>query len=57
MTIMKNIMKMKRTQSKEHNVENFLICDVAYKTPYDVKTLRIISDKKDKYIRKFDRTK
>lgn len=39
------------------NVENFLICDVAYKTPYNVKPLRIISDKKDEYIRKFDRTK
>ena len=41
----------------EKSYGSFLIYDVSYKTPYIAKPLRIIFDKLDGYIRKYDRTK
>ena len=41
----------------EKSYEKALIYDVAYRTPYDEKPLRIIFDKVDGYIRKYDSTK
>ena len=40
----------------EKSFENILIYDVAYKVSYDAKSLRIIFDKVDTCIRKYDRT-
>ena len=40
----------------EKSYENILIYNVAYKTPYGAKPLRIILDKVDEYIRKYDTT-
>ena len=37
--------------------ENFLIYDIAYKTPYGAKPLHIIFDIVDGYVRKYDGTK
>ena len=41
----------------EKSYENFLIYDVAYKTPYSAKPLRIIFDEVNGHIRKYDSTK
>ena len=41
----------------EKSYENFVIDDVAQKIPYSAKPLRIIFEKVDGYIRKYDRTK
>ena len=38
-------------------MENILIYDVAYKTPYSAQPLHIIFDKAVGYIRTYDRTK
>ena len=40
----------------EKSYENILIYNVAYKRPYGAKPLRIILDKVDEYIRKYDTT-
>ena len=40
----------------EKSYENILIYNVAYKTTYGAKPLRIILDKVDEYIRKYDTT-
>ena len=40
----------------EKSYENILIYNVAYKIPYGAKPLRIILDKVDEYIRKYDTT-
>ena len=41
----------------EKSCKYFLICDAAYKTLFGVKPLRIIFNKVDGYITKYDRTK
>ena len=42
---------------KTISYKNILIYDVAYKTPYGAKPLRIVFDKVDGYLRKYDETK
>ena len=42
---------------KTISYKNILIYDVAYKTPYGAKPLRIVFDKVDGYLRKYDKTK
>ena len=42
---------------KNHMIILILIDEVAYKTPFVAKPLRIIFDKVDGYIRKYDKSK
>ena len=52
-----NDLDLHKTLLDEKSYETFLIYDVALKTSYGAKSLNIVFDKVDEYIKRYDETK